>query len=129
MADPIPELYGLSASYIARVCHVDLATARRWRRGATCLPYTARVLLTGDLSGFGPQWRGWKMKGGCIVSPEGWAATPGDVMMVQLAQLQLGDYRRENRALKAVVAELEAEVERNQFEEQPLPDQWEIAVG
>src|SRR5689334_1675507 len=124
MGAPHPDLYGFPASYIARVCHVDLATARRWKRGATCPPYTAIVLITGDLSGFGPQWKGWKMKGGRIISPEGWAATPGDVMMVQLAQLQLGDYRRENRALKAALAEANA----NQFEEQPLPGQWEFKV-
>ncbi len=124
MAVPPPELYGLSTSYIARICHVDLATARRWKRGATCLPYTAWVLITGDLSGFGPQWRGWKMKSGHIVSPEGWAATPGDVMMVQLAQLQLGDYRRENRALRQALADLEAQG----FEEQPLPSSWEIEI-
>lgn len=121
MGTPHPDLYGLSASYIARICRVDLATARRWKRGATCPPYTALVLIKGDLSGFGPQWRGWTMRAGRIVSPEGWAATPGDVMMVQLAQLQLGDYRAENRELKRRLAELE-------FEEQPLPTAWEIEI-
>lgn len=114
------DLYGISASYIARICHVDLATARRWKRGATCPPHTALVVIFGDLGGFGPQWKGWRLKGGYLVSPEGWEATPGDVMMIQLSQLQLGDYRRENKRLKEHVQSLELD---QQFPvEQPLPD-------
>ena len=89
-------LYGLSVSHIAKVCKVDLTTARRWKRGAKCPPQTALMVLSGDLGWLDPAWEGWRLVGGRIVSPEGWAATPGDVMMVQLAQMTLATYRDEN---------------------------------
>lgn len=123
MAGPHPELYGLPASYIARICKVDLATARRWKRGATCPPYTALALLAMDLGAFSVRWKGWKLKRGILVSPEGWEATPGDVLSIQLTQMQLGDYRRENQHLRERMSAYEIP------EEQPLPDQWDWQIA
>jgi hypothetical protein len=124
MADPSSPFYGLSAKDIARICKVDLATARRWRRGATCPPESALMLLSGDLGYLDPAWRGWKVRGGQLVSPENWIATPGDVLSIQLTQAQLSTYRSENRALKAA---LEA-AELDTFESQPEPGDWTIAL-
>ena len=126
MADPSSPLYGISTKEIARICKVDLATARRWKRGATCLPETARMILSRDLGCMDPAWRGWTLRDGTLVSPENWIATPGDVLSIQLTQAQLSAYRTENRALKA---ELEAMDAAEFPEEQPKPDQWELATG
>jgi len=114
MLRPDDILYGLPIKEIARICKVDLTTARRWKRGAKCPPQTALMVLSGDLGWLDPAWEGWRLVGGRIVSPEGWAATPGDVMMVQLAQMTLATYREENRQLKQRLAALE-------YEEQPVP--------
>jgi hypothetical protein len=82
------------------------------------------MLLRGDLGCLDPAWRGWIVRGGQLISPENWVATPGDVLSIQLTQAQLSTYRTENRALKAALEEAEAA----SFEEQPLPGQWEIAI-
>lgn len=125
MAGPSSPFYGLSAKYIARVCGVDLSTARRWRRGATYPPKTALMLLSGDLGVLDSAWEGWRLYRGVLISPEGWRATPGDVLSIQLTQAQLSAYRDENRLLKE---DLETAIV-NAFEEQPTPSQWEIATG
>ena len=128
MVDTSSPCYGLSTKDIARICKVDLATARRWKRGATCLPETARMILERDLGCFDSGWAGWTINSvGELVSPENWRATRGDVMCIQLTQMQLGDFRRENKILKDELQALEAQVDIP--EAQPLPDQWEIATA
>lgn len=52
-------------------------------------------------------------------------ATPGDVRATQLVQAQLAAHRHENLKLRI---ELENAL-ANQYEEQPLPDQWEIVLA
>lgn len=121
MADPSNPCYGLSTKDIARICKVDLATARRWKRGATCLPETAQMILQRDLGCFDPSWAGWRLQSGYLVSPEGWSASPGDVLSIQLTQAQLSAYRAENRQLKADLLDAT-------FEEQPAPENWSIAL-
>lgn len=106
------ELYGISVSVLAAVCHVDLATARRWKRGATCPPKTALMILARDLGCFSSEWRGWTVNGEDLVSPEGWCVNRNDALIVPLLQGQIA-------ALRAKVAELEATSET--LEEQPAP--------
>lgn len=127
MTDPSSPLYGIPINEIARICHVDLATARRWKRGATCPPKTALMLLCGDLGCLDSAWSGWTMKRGLLVSPEGWEATPGHVRGLQMINATLAAYRSENAALKSAVRFLEAQA--SGFVDQPLPDQWEYAVS
>lgn len=116
-------LYGISIKEIARICEVDLTTARRWKRGARCPPKSALMLLCGDLGYLDPAWEGWRVSRGELISPEGWKASPGDVLSIQLTQMQLSAYRTENKHLKAELDALDAAT----FEEQPLPAGWEIA--
>lgn len=126
MSEGPPELYGLSAKHIAAVCGVDLATARRWKRGATCLPKAAALILARDLGCFHPRWAGWVINDrGELCSPENWIATPGDVLSIQLVQAQLATYRSENRALKQALAAEDI----SKYEEQPMPDQWEFGIA
>jgi len=124
MATVPPELYRWSVNEIAQICGVDLSTARRWKRGATCPPQSALVLLSRDLGYLDPAWRGWTLCNGTLVSPENWIATPGDVLSIQLTQAQLSAYRNENRALKAEVEALAA----GYYEDQPSPENWTIAL-
>jgi hypothetical protein len=125
MAGPSSPLYGIPISEIARICDVDASTARRWKRGATCPPPSALKLLAGDLGCFDPKWSGWHLQNGLLVSPEGWSASVGDVMSIQLTQGQLSAYRIENKRLQAQLKDEYVE----SFEEQPRPENWEIAFG
>lgn len=127
MSHPSSPLYGIPVKDIARICGVDLSTARRWKREATCPPKTALMLLTGDLGMLHPDWAGWTLKRGLLCSPEGWEATPGHVRGLQMINATLAAYRSENASLKSAVRHLEAE--RDKFDDQPLPSQWEFAVS
>jgi len=104
--------YGLPSEEIARRCRVDLATARRWKRGATSLPRTALMILLEDLGCFDPAWNGWFIRDGQLISSEGWAASPGDILAIPLMREQIAGYQRDLRIAKA---ELDA------LEEQPEP--------
>lgn len=119
-------LYGLNVNEIARICKVDITTARRWKRGAKCPPETALMILARDLGCLHPNWEGWTInRRGELCSPENWIATPGAVLAGQFHQSQLATYRTENRALKAALAAKDVQ----EYEEQPMPEQWEFGVG
>jgi hypothetical protein len=126
MLRPNDVIYGIPVSEIARICGVDLATARRWKRGATCPPQSALMLLAGDLGVFDVRWRGWRIQRGFLVSPEGWSASTGDVLSIQLTQAQLAAYRHENKNLKAEIDAIETE--RTAYEDQPAPEAWILQI-
>lgn len=107
--------YGITIKEIARVCHVDLTTARRWKRGARCPPKMALLLIAADLVAFDPEWRGWRARGGKLISPEGWEATVHEVLAIPLLRQQLAAYASE---LKRTKAELLLTYE------QPVPEAW-----
>jgi transcriptional regulator with XRE-family HTH domain len=109
-------VYGLPAEQIAERAGVDVSTARRWKSGAVRMPTAAQRLLEADLGCFGAYWRGWKIEGEELVSPEGWRISRGQVLNVPLMRQQLAAYQKELRA------KVESE---NRLEEQPRPDQWE----
>jgi hypothetical protein len=121
MAKVPEELYGIPVSELARICHVDLATARRWKRGATCPPRTAILLLSRDLGIFDEKWKGWTINGGELVSPEGWIIARGDVLVSPLQRQRMAAFESENRRLKEQLADLE---KGPVPEDQPEPDQW-----
>lgn len=117
MQDPKEVLFGKQIKEIARICGVDITTARRWKRGAQRPPEWALCLLTGDLGFFHPAWRGWRLIRGDLVSPENWVITVGDVLAQRLVAAQISAYQIENRQLKAQIEELK----RGGYEDQPLP--------
>lgn len=125
MSDLRDILKSLTAQQISERCQVDLATARRWRRQATCPPKTAQMILTGDLGIIDPAWAGWVLRRGLLCSPENWTATPGDVRAMQLKEAQVSALRRETLELRAKMQAMEVE----SFEEQPLPDSWNVQIG
>ena len=119
MLDPKEVLYGRQIKEIARICCVDITTARRWKRGAICPPQWALCLLTGDLGFFHPSWKGWRLIRGDLVSPENWIITVGDVLAQRLVAAQIAAYQVENRRLKAEIEDLR----RGGYDDQPLPDE------
>ena len=103
-----PDLYGIPAETIALLCKVNVRTARRWKSGERRMPKTARMILAGDLGAFDSAWRGWAFRDGKLISPEGWEASPGDVMSISLMRAQISAYQAKERQFQAI-------------EEQPLP--------
>ena len=120
MRKPPPELYGIPIKEIARICHVDLATARRWKRGANCPPKSALFLLSGDLGFFDSLWAGWILRRGELISPENWIITRNDVLAVPLMRSQIAIYQSENRYLRALGESFAAD--------QPLPGEASLRV-
>lgn len=119
MLDPKDILFRWEVKDIARICEVDVTTARRWKRGAQRPPEWALYLLEGDLGFFDPKWRGWRLIRGDLVSPENWIITLGDVLAQRLVAAQISAYQTENRHLKAQIEELR----RGGYEDQPLPNE------
>lgn len=122
MATPENPFFGISIKEIARVCEVDITTARRWKRGAICPPAGAVARFKGDLGFLDPQWAGWILRGGSLVSPESWVVTMHDVLATPLMRSQIAVYQVENRGLKRDLADALA----NRLEEQPLAEEWAI---
>ena len=112
MGRPHESLYGIPVKELARICQVDLSTARRWKRGAICPPKTALMILARDLGCFAAEWRGWTVNGEDLVAPSGWCVNRNDALIVPLMHGQIA-------ALRAEVSKLRTEA--NGLEEQPEP--------
>ena len=108
--------YGIPAELIAQLCRVNVATARRWKRGASRMPETAKMILTADLGNLDPAFRGWRVLGGKLISPEGWEATPADVLCLPLLRAQVAAYQARERQVQGM-------------EEQPRPGAMPAIVG
>jgi hypothetical protein len=113
-----PQLIGINVNELARICHVSLKTAARWKSGTTCPPESALLLLAGDLGCFDAAWKGWRVARGNMISPEGWEITLGDVISSPLLRQQLAAFKTELRRLRAAAAAAES------IHDQPLPDAW-----
>jgi hypothetical protein len=121
---PPPELLGISIKEIAKLCQVSVRTARRWKQGTMCPPETALMVLRGDLGLFDPEWRGWTLRHGCLISPEGWEMRASDVLASRLHEAQLSAWRIENRRLQF---ELERALSMH-LDDQPTPDSWDVQI-
>lgn len=115
VANPENPLYGIPIKEIARICRVDLTTARRWKRGARCPPESALLLILGDLGCFDPSWKGWRIYKSSLVSPEGWEIAKGDVISSPILRQQLAAFKAELKRLRETA---------DSRQEQPLPDVW-----
>lgn len=113
--------YGFNISEIARICQVDITTARRWKRGARCPPKSALLLIQADLGCFDQVWRGWRLYKGDLISPEGWQISKGDVISSPLLRQQLAAFKTELKRLREAAVEVS-------IQDQPLPDEWSDSV-
>jgi hypothetical protein len=124
MGKPRSELYGIPVREIARICQVDLSTARRWRRGAICPPETAILVLRlryfGDLGVIASDWDGWTYHDGSLISPDGWRIDRNDALAVPLLHGQIQALRQKLEGLEAT---------RDGLEEQPAPGDIPAIVG
>lgn len=125
MADQLRICFGKSSEEIATVCEVDIATARRWKRGATSASPAALMLLSRDLGCLDPAWRGWTIRDSQIISPEGWTVSRNDALSVPLLHSQIAMLRQD---LAKALAELQALKRAPEADDQPLPSQWTIAI-
>ena len=66
------------------------------------------MILAADLGCFDPAFRGWSIRNGRLISPEGWEATSGDILIIPLMRAQISAYQAKERQIQAI-------------EEQPLP--------
>ncbi|MFT3905141.1 MAG: DUF3653 domain-containing protein [Steroidobacteraceae bacterium] len=89
--------YGYSAALLAQLTGVTLRTAQRWKRaGAIPQRYRDSLSLTleGDLGHLCPQWRGFRLLKGTLMTPEGEALTPGDLRAVPIRKAQVRELER-----------------------------------
>jgi hypothetical protein len=93
-ADP----YGHSAAWLARVCQVDASTARKWKRAGRIPPRYLPLLTLADgadLGALASPWRGWKLLGDRLVSPEGVKFSPGEVRAIPYRQALVATLTRQ----------------------------------
>lgn len=94
-------LLGIPAERIARVCFVDIATARRWKAGKSRIPPLAVLALNGDMAIFGfKEWELWRVDHGNIFSPDQWKIDRNHALSVPLMEAQLRQKDAEIAALK-----------------------------
>lgn len=93
---------GLSAEVVAERTGVDVSTARRWKAGKTRLPASARMILEADLGCFGRAWRGWKIHGNQLVSPEGIAVSMSNVRAYPFMVQQIAILQADNRQIRGL---------------------------
>lgn len=120
MPKPPPEVYGIPVKEIAAVCRVSEKTAARWKDGTTCPPSTALMILSRDLGCFASEWAGWTIRGGELISPEGWTVNRNDALTVPLMHGQISTLRAELRRLQE---------EREALEDQPSPEEWQVEIA
>jgi len=56
-----------------------------------------RVCLEGELEPLSRHWAEWSIRGQHLVSPEGWAFTPGEVRSILFMRAQVAAYQAERR--------------------------------
>lgn len=96
------ELIGIQAEEIARICKVDVVTARRWKAGKNRIPHTSLAVLAGDLGVFGESWKGWRIQGDVIISPEGLKVRRDDALAVPFMVGQVAAMQAELRKSRYV---------------------------
>ena len=104
MRKPPSEIFGMPVRELSRLCGVDISTARRWKRGATCPPESALLILRRHLGLFAPEWCGWTINGRDLVCPEGWCVNRNDALIVPLMHGQISALRSQIETLKAEAA-------------------------
>ncbi len=97
----LPALWGrVNAETLAAATGAHLTTARRWKRLSVLPAWLARfvrVIVEGHLEDIAAAWSGWRIVAGELVSPEGWAVSPGEIRALPFLRQQLTHYRAQAR--------------------------------
>lgn len=91
--------YGYPAELIAQWCGVSVATARRWKNGAS-VPRPALRLFTlyRDMRVLDGPWAGWKVHKGAIIDPDGNTTTEAQLRAYGLVMQLAADLARRDPA-------------------------------
>jgi len=93
-------LYGVGAEQLAEVAGVHISTARRWKRTGKYprkINTLLALLIDGDLGPISRAWRGWRVCGDRLISPEGVAVTFGNIRAIPVMQAQIAGYHARER--------------------------------
>lgn len=88
---------------VARLCGVHRTTVLRWKAGQVRCPGSAVAMMRNYLEGHnpGPEWQGWRMVGGDLISPAGDRFTPGDILASPWERAALESTQKRMRLLEA----------------------------
>lgn len=98
------EIASCTAEEWAALAGVHITTARRWKRAGMPEPVRRllHIMVNGDLSAISRAWRGWALRAGALVGPDGITATPGEVLAIPFVRAQVQSYQARARfALQA----------------------------
>lgn len=97
--------YGIPAATIAQVCGVALSTARSYKNG-TRRPSRAVVTLIQlwkDGRMLGPEWKGWRVHKGELISPENQVLRQGQVRAFVTCMQLLYEVTRGHTEYRAII--------------------------
>jgi Phage protein len=84
------------------LCHVDERTVRRWLKRTTCPSAGTWRLIEAsvNLGALDPEWQGWRVVNGQLISPENWMVRPGEVRGIRLAEQRVAALEKRIRDLE-----------------------------
>jgi hypothetical protein len=89
-----------SAEALAKLTGARMRTVQRWRQRNQAPAWVLRVLeivVRAQLGQLHPDWDGWTLHAGKLVSPEGCAFTPGEVRAIPIRFQQIAALECERR--------------------------------
>ncbi|WP_415721582.1 DUF3653 domain-containing protein [Photobacterium ganghwense] len=94
---------GLSREETAELCFKTVRTVTRWDEGQEIPPVCRRLMKLyscRDLEAINENWRGWKIKHGELVTPNGWSLTPDRIVTGNaLLEINAEDDRKTKAAI------------------------------
>lgn len=92
-------LLDLPAASLARRFDVHPTTAARWKARNLLPPRYAALaaLAAGDVGALDAAWTGWTLRRGELISPEGIAFRPGEVLAIPIRMQQIAALQRDTR--------------------------------
>lgn len=89
--------YGIPVYHLAALTGVHIDTARRWKRTGFVDGGYGTVIArrtSGDLGFMCDDWRGWKLRGKQLYTPDGWPIRPGEILALPYRYQQIRTYEQ-----------------------------------
>lgn len=93
-------LIGVRVEELVRLTGVHLTTAKRWKRSRRIRRWLAllvQICVEGELEPIARPWRGWRIRGEHLISPEGWTFTFGEIRSIPFLHAQVSTYQQMQR--------------------------------